>query len=288
MANEITQVSRLELNQRRQRLKRQRQTRFLRSLWRTVAVFGLAGGLFWLATRPTWLIRKPEQIMIEGNRYIPTPAIRSLLPIDYPQSLLKVEPQRIVQQLKAKAPIAEVKVTRQLFPPGLSIQVKERYLVAIALTSRADQQFLTSNNKNAAKKTNIGLLDASGMWIPLERYGALDKSIKLPELKVIGQPQRYRSFWPKLYNEIHRSPIKIFEIDCQDPTNLILRTELGVVHLGAYGYQFPQQIKTLARLQKLPSQVSLNQISYIDLKSPDAPSVQLVGTKEPVKPNVRQ
>lgn len=280
MTSSIAPVSQTELAQRRQKLRRQRRAKLFQAVWRVLAVFGLAGGLIWLSTQPFWLIRQAEQIKVEGNRFIPAQRIRSLLPITYPQSLFRLEPQKIAKELRAKAPISDVIVSRQLFPPSLSIQIKERYPVAIALP---DPNAKPTNTKSSQDNTStqVGLIDETGWWIPLENYTSVDRSVKLPTLKIIGRQEHYRSFWSKLYREVSRSPVKISEIDCQNPANIILKTELGMVHLGPPGSQLAYQIKTLDRMRQLPNQINPSQIAYIDLRNPDSPILQMVGAKDP-------
>ncbi|MEX0267653.1 cell division protein FtsQ/DivIB [Leptolyngbyaceae cyanobacterium UHCC 1019] len=286
MAGNFTSPSQVDLIQRRQRLRRQRRVRLFQTTWRGLTVAALAGSLVWVTTLPIWLIRKPEQIKVEGNRLIPSPTLRSLVPIRYPQSILQLKPEAIAKELKTKAPIADVVVNRQLFPPSLTLRVVERYPVAIVLTSSSDIQLLSQNSiKSKETAAKIGLLDENGMRLPLENYTSIQQSIKLPSLKVIGNPEYYRRNWSSLYREISRSPIKITEIDFQNPANLVLRTELGTIHLGPYGMQFPEQIKTLDRMRKLSSQVSLNQVAYIDLRNPNSPFIQTSESKGSVKPD---
>jgi cell division protein FtsQ len=282
----ITSPSRVDLIQRRQRLRRQRRVRLFQTMWRGLTVAALAGSLVWVTTLPIWLIRKPEQIKVEGNRLIPLQSLRSLVPIRYPQSILQLQPDAIAKELKAKAPISDVVVNRQLFPPSLTVRVVERYPVAIVLANSSDIQLLAQNSiKDKETATKIGLLDENGMRLPLENYTFIQQSIKLPSLKVIGNPEYYRPHWSTLYREISRSPIKITEVDFQNPANLVLRTELGTIHLGPYGMQFPEQIKTLDRMRKLPNQVSLNQVAYIDLRNPNSPFIQTSESKGSIKPD---
>lgn len=249
------------------------------------AIAGLAGGLIWVSTLPVWLIQRPDQVKVEGNRFLPTQTVRSLLPIAYPQSLLRLEPQAIAQHLKAKTPISEAIVSRQLFPPGLTVRVKERYPVAITLLAPTDLQLLSQKGAKAAAN-RVGLLDETGSVLPLENYLLLERSVKLPQLKIIGDPDHYRPYWSKLYRETSRSPVKISDVDFQNPANLILKTELGLVHLGSYSARFPEQIRALDRMRKLPNQVNLSQISYIDLRNPGSPVVQIAGSKDAVKATV--
>jgi cell division protein FtsQ len=271
----IAPVSQTELSQRRQKLRRQRRVRFFQASWRSLAVFGLAAGTVWSATLPAWVIRKPEQVTIKGNQFISAQTIRTLLPIAYPQSLLKIQPQAVSDALKAKAPIAEATVDRQLFPPSLTVRVQERTPVAVALPQAG-----TTKNTD---QNQTGLLDENGVWIPLESYTSLNQSLKLPTLKVSGKLDQYRANWSQLYQSINRSSVKVLEVNLDDSTNLILKTELGSVHFGAYGANFTNQLKALDQLRRLPTRVNLNQIAYIDLRNPESPAVQMITPKSPVK-----
>jgi cell division protein FtsQ len=286
MTGEIGSVSRTELARRRQQLRTRRRVRFVQTVWRALAVMGLAGGLAWAATQPVWLISRPEQVVIEGNQYISTQTIQSLLPIPYPQSLLRVQPELIARELQAKAPIASATVSRRLFPPGLVVQVRERFPVAISISMAATPGAEVSAKKGqvpVASPGKVGLLDASGHWISIETYTSLDRSIKLPALKVIGNPEQYRPYWSKLYQEVNRSPVKISEVNWQDPANLILKTELGTIYLGPYSDQFPYQLSALDRMRKLSAHSSFSQVAYIDLRNPEAPVLQMFKSTAPVK-----
>lgn len=274
----IAPVSQTELSQRRQKLRRQRRVRFFQASWRSVAVMGLAAGAVWVATLPAWVIRKPEQVTVKGNQFISAQTVRTLLPISYPQSLLKIQPQAIAGALKSRAPIAEATVDRQLFPPGLTVRIQERTPVAISLPQAGMIKTTQSTEQNQP-----GLLDESGVWTPLDSYTSLNQSLKLPTLKVTGKVSQYRAYWSRLYRSLNRSSVKVLEINLEDSSNLILKTELGLVHFGAYSANFTAQLKALERLRRLPTRVNINQIAYIDLRNPESPSVQMITPKSPVK-----
>lgn len=266
MANTVS-VSRTNLKKRRQKLRQKRQVRMIQAIWRTFAVSGLLASLSWMVIQPTWVLKNPQEIIVSGNRLLSSQAIRSLLSLSYPQSLWRIEPSRMAQSLEQKSPIAEAVITRRLFPPALIIQVKERIPVAVAQIPQ------TSSNGN--KKASVGLLDADGIWTPLEKYKSLNPTLQLPTLLVIGSPEQYRPYWPQVYQAVSQSPVKIISIDFQNPANLILKTELGQVDLGFPGSQLPEQIKVLAQMRRLPTQLNLSQMQYIDLKNPASPLVQM-------------
>ncbi len=266
MANSIGSVSQSDLVSRRQTLRRQRRLKLVVIIWQILAVGGLALGLLWAITQPIWLITKQEQLSVEGNQLLSDRAILSLIPLDYPQSLWGIQPQVLAQNLESHSPIAKAKISRHLFPPSLIIKITERRPVAIT-------QFKSKVGTHNSQK--MGWLDAHGNWIPLESFSALERTESLPTLKVIGFTEQYRQYWHPLYQSLSRSPVKIFEINWQDPGNLILTTELGVVHLGPYSSRFTEQLNVLDRMRELPNKIDARKMAYIDLKNPESPLIQL-------------
>ncbi|MBN3962338.1 FtsQ-type POTRA domain-containing protein [Nostoc sp. NMS8] len=270
----IISVSRTDLAQRRQKLRRQRQMKIIQAIWRTFAITGLAGGLLWVAVQPVWMLKAPKQIVMKsGNKLLSDQTTQSLLVLSYPQSLWRIEPSAIANSLKKQPTIAQAIVRRRLFPPGLIIEIQERVPVAVTQTR--------GNNK-----VIIGLLDASGAWMPLEKYTSLNPTKKLPNLRVIGSPKQYCSYWTQLHEAVSRSPVKVMEINCQNPTNLILKTELGNVHLGVPGPQLSEQIKVLAQMRPLATKFNSGQIEYIDLKNPEYPLVQMNQKDQKLTPKI--
>lgn len=267
----IASVSQKELAQRRKKLRRQRQMKIIQAIWQTIAISGLAGGLLWVALQPIWVLKTPEQVLMKSdNQLLSQEAIKSLLVLSYPQSLWRIQPAAIADSLKKQPTIAQATVNRRLFPPGLIIEIEERIPVAVA-QRRREQSNSTSN-----KQTHTGLIDANGVWIPLEKYTLVNPQFKLPTLKVIGLPEQYAPYWSKLYPYISQSSIKITEIDYQDPNNLILKTELGTVYLGATSAQLADQINLLAQLRHINTKLNPSEIDYIDLKNPESPLVHMI------------
>jgi cell division protein FtsQ len=270
----IISVSRTDLAQRRRKLRRQRQMRIIQAIWRTFAITGLAGGLLWVAVQPVWMLKTPKQIVMKsGSKLLSEQTTQSLLVLSYPQSLWRIEPSAIAKSLKKQPTIAQAIVRRRLFPPGLIIEIQERVPVAVTQTF-------------GNKKVTIGLLDASGAWMPLEKYTSLNPTRKLPNLRVIGSPTQYCLYWTQLQQAVSQSPVKVMEVDCQNPTNLILRTELGNVHLGVPGPQLPEQIKVLAQMRHLSTKFNSGQIEYIDLKNPEFPLVQMNQKDQRLTPKI--
>ena len=289
----ILSVSRTNLAQRRQKLRRQRQLKILQAIWRTLAVTGFAAVLFWGAIQPMWVLKDSGQIVIKsGGQVLTQKDIYSLLGLSSPQSLWRVQPALIADSLRKQPNIAQATVSRRLLPPGLIIEIQERIPVAIAqitedqtvtscvlnpaFTGKSTEVKSCLQNSSTAKKQNeLGLLDASGVWMPLSGYISISPKSKLPRLIVIGAIAQYQPFWRQLYEAISSSSLQVTEINFQDPTNLILKTELGNVHLGSPSSRLTEQIQALVQMRRLPNEVNPSNIDYIDLKNPAIPLVQM-------------
>ena len=277
----IISVSRTDLAQRRKKLRRQRQMKIIKAIWRTFAITGLACGLLWMAVQPVWVLKTPKQVVMKsGNQLLSDETTQSLLVLSYPQSLWRIEPAAIANSLKKQPTIAQAIVRRRLFPPGLNIEIQERVPVAVTQTPSGQNQ--TTGNK----KVTIGLLDASGVWMPLEKYTSLNPTKKLPNLRVIGLPKQYCLYWTQLHKAVNQSSVRVMEIDCQNPANLILKTELGNVHLGVPGTHLAEQIKVLAQMRHLAAKLNSGQIEYIDLKNPEFPLVQMNQKDQKITPKI--
>ncbi len=245
------------LSSRRLELRHRRRQRFLEATWRTILLSGFAGGLIWGATQPIWVLTRPDQIEVIGNKMLSDQAVRGLLPLTYPQSLLRLQPQQLARDLEAVSSIQSATVTRRLLPPGLTVTIQERRPVAVAIQGN-----------------ETGFVDARGGWIPASAYPATGE-MPPPRLRVIGLNDHLRLLWPDLYSQIQRSPVQVSEIDWRDEHNLILKTELGTVHCGAYGPDFGAQITTLDRMRGLSARVAADTLDYIDLRNPRAPAIAL-------------
>ncbi|MDJ1181419.1 FtsQ-type POTRA domain-containing protein [Roseofilum sp. BLCC_M91] len=266
----IQPISKQELIERRKQLRQRQRLKVVQTLWQTVAVGAIAYGGGWLLVQPNWAIRDPEQVVITGNKLVTTQALREILPIHYPQLVFRLEPHEIAQTLEENGPVAQARVTRQLFPLRLNIEVSERFPVAIAMTSRQSK--------------TVGLIDEQGIWMPLENYTQLT-DFPLPSLKIIGQLTHYQSYWPEIYRVLKESPVEITKLNWEDPKNLILTTELGQVHLGTYTPNFAQQVQVLDQLRQLPQQLDPRDMNYIDLSNPDAPSIEMKSSSTPFNPS---
>ncbi len=276
--NDIASVSQGELTQRRSMLRRHRRLKQIKSVWRTLAIGGILGGLVWAVTQPVWVVTQSRQISVVGNKLLTTQAIASLLKISYPQNLLEIKPEALAKSLEAQPTIADANVKRSLFPPRLTVQVTERVPVAIAITK---------------KSATPGLIAADGVWIPQQSYTPFYSSdFQIPKLKVVGQLEQYQPHWNQLYRAVSNLKVKVSEIDWQNPDNLILKTELGAVHLGTFSPKLNAQLQKLETMRPLlPPKVNLQEVAYIDLTNPEDPLLHMTAAslqkKKSVKPAPR-
>ncbi|NCO75559.1 MAG: FtsQ-type POTRA domain-containing protein [Cyanobacteria bacterium] len=264
-----TVISTTNLKSRRDKIKSKQRWENFVSFNRSLMILSLTVGVFWVLTLPHWVIRDSKQINLQGNDLLTDDELRSLIPLKYPQSLLKLSTSQLTEDLQKKVPLANIIVTRELFPPSLTIKVTEKKPVAIALAS------VVSPKTKKLELKRIGYVDKDGIFVDNEVYKQLQKkSDQLPSLKVLGTPQIYLSYWQDLYDLISQSNVKITEIDWQNPTNLILTTELGKVHIGAYNSKFPQQLMALEKLKSITTKIPRERIIYIDLTDVEIPSIK--------------
>jgi cell division protein FtsQ len=269
--------TRSELNQRRKQLRQQRRAKQLLTLFRMAVAVAVLTLAIWVVKQPLWVIRNAEQVRVEGNQFLSAQTLRGLVPITYPQSIFRTQPQQIVDTLKRKAPLSSVRVQRRLFPPELIVQVTEQTPVAT----------IFANNQPDGKPSSTpnALIDAQGNVIPLETYKGLEQNIQLPALKILGKPDEYKHHWANFYQLTKASAIGIQQIDWRNPGNMILTTDLGMVHCGAYGEGFRLQLRALEGLRKLPESLPRQQIDYIDLRNPNRPALQKKASPKPTVPN---
>ena len=263
-----------DLARRRQYLRDRRRYKFYKGAWRSLALTGFAAGLLWLATSPIWLIRNPSQLAISNNELLPDEAVQALLPLTYPQPLLKVKPKDLEASLETHAPIAEAAVNRRLLPPGLHIRVKEREPVAVTLPDTASPMQKIPDESAAFRSP--GLIDAEGYWMPRNSFQALGSAASEPGLTVRGMRAGDEKDWQAIYEAIDQSPVQITAIDWTRPSNLILQSDLGAVHLGPYGKGFEAQLAALDQLRSLNEKVNPEKVAFIDLHDPDHPVVEIL------------
>lgn len=262
-------VSTTELKNRRRLLEKERRIRLLISLFRLGATLGFTTITFWYVTLPHWVIRDSKQIEIEGNELMTVDEIRRLIPLKYPQSILKLSPQELARRMEKKMPVEKVVVIKEFQPPRLKIRLKEKPPVAVAFSPKISQK------TPQITLEKVGYLDADGVFVDKKFYQNLEKQReKIPQLKIIGWPQTYLPYWQEVYHMIEQSPVKINTIDWRNPANMVLLTEIGTVYIGPYTSKFPEQLMVLEKMKSITRKIPRERIVYIDLMAPEIPSIK--------------
>jgi|GEM_PF-208990 len=277
------------IRQRRRQLQSKRRWRQLAGFWRTTVLLGLTGSLVWGLTLPDWIIRRPDQVQIHGNNLLKTAAIQAQLNLDYPQSLLRLQPQPLIQRLEATLPLQRVTIARQLFPPKLIVEVQERLPVAVTTCS---QCWVMSEGGQTQGPASRWFIDAAGAVAPSTSYQA-NALNPTPTLTIQGYfvaaseparpntlvlPRDRQQHWQQIYRLLQRQSLPITGLDWRSEQNLIVQTPLAPVHLGSVEWNssaLEQQLIALANLQQLPQYLDPKQIVFIDLVNPQEPLVQM-------------
>lgn len=250
-----------ELRKHRSQLRRQRRGRALKICWQVLVLGTLVSGIFWAVQQPDWIIRQSQQIQIRGNRYLAANTVREMLGLKYPVSLLHIEPQNLNAKLLNQSGVLAANIHRELLPPRITVQIQDQPPVAVA--DRADQP---------------GLVNAAGQWLPLNSY-QIDND-KLPQLKILITDSGICPDWPTFYQTIRSSPIPVGEIDCRDPFNLHLKTDIGDIRIGSFEpSRLRQQLQKAFELGDWQQSYQLkyhqtSDIAYIDLENPEMPKIQ--------------
>ncbi|WP_036483671.1 cell division protein FtsQ/DivIB [Myxosarcina sp. GI1] len=246
------------LSSKLEHLRRKQQRERRRSLWRAIVTIGGAIAITGVGTSSYWQIKGDTQVQIEGENLVSEAAIHALLDLKYPQFLGATPSQKLAQKLESIPAIATVRVSKQTIPPKLTIFIRERVPVALALSAG-----------------KVGFLDAEGTWIPSYLYKDLKTNFSLPQLKVINFPLQSRASWTELYRLISAySAVEITEVRWDESEGLFLKTELGMVYLGSDMSQLEDRFKVMVRLKNLPERFDSSKIAFIDLSNPQQNLIQ--------------
>jgi cell division protein FtsQ len=251
-----------QIKQRRRQLKRQRRNRAVRSLWQFMCVCGIFVGSLWGICQLDWTISKPEQVRIEGNQYLRDTTIRSMLEISYPTSLVALGSEQLTAKPIERGLMVDARIDRGIFPPHLTVRVQDLPPVARLV-------------RDPASETQI-YIDERGLELPLASYRQ-SVSQSLPTLQLLLPAQGACPQWVQLYRVVRTSPVAIGVIDCRDPHNLSLQTEVGKVRLGAFSdlNRLTSQIQQLDRLREWQKHTLDRDVEGLDLENPDLPKLQL-------------
>lgn len=233
----------------------------------------ILSGFGWIITQSDWKISRAEQIQIEGNQYLSDQTVRSILAIPYPQLIIELAPAQLTAKLLAQGSIASAKIDRRLLPPRLIVQIQDLPPVAGVMAS-----------EHTEAQTFVNEL---GHQLPRSSYNStVWKS--LPKLKLRLPTSGICPDFAQLSQVIRTSPVAVGIIDCRNPQNLFLQTEVGKVRLGENQdrSRLTHQIQQLDLLRNWQQATDPTTVDYIDLENPDLPKFQLKSASEPVDKSV--
>jgi cell division protein FtsQ len=231
---------------------------------------GILAGLVWAINQPDWTISKPEQVQIEGNQYLSDTTIRSMLAITYPQLILELSPAQLKARLTERSSITNVSIDRQVLPPRLTVQVQDFPPVARIVPDDPT--------------SSLALIDERGWQLPTASYRPSVVQ-SLPTLQLRLPTHGTCPEWSQIYRAVRTSPVAIGTIDCRNPQNVTLQTEIGKVGLGAVGNRLKDRMQQLDRLRNWQKQILPDDVELLDLENPDFPKLQLKQPAiAPVKP----
>ena len=257
----MTAHSSSELKQKLSLLQRKQQTRQRCSLWRSLVVSGLAGGVFTLAMSSYWQIKSLSQVRINGDRNLASSTIEDRLKITYPQSIITISTGQMNRQLQSFPALQSVRVTKSLFPPRVYIDLIERVPVAVAVASG-----------------KVGFLDREGVWLDPSFFDNVEL-LPSDSIKVVNFAPRYSRIWSDIYSFIVAYQIDVREVHWDEGGNLWLITDDFRVFLGMDSSLLKRQFATLASLPDLTSEPNLINVTQIDLSNPDVPFLTVNGQK---------
>jgi cell division protein FtsQ len=257
----VTSASKTQLKRQHRRLQQQRRIKVVKSLWRFACMSMICGGLGWAINQTDWKISSSSQIRVQGNQYLSDNTIRSMLEISYPKLIMELAPEELTAKLMTKGSIASAKIDRQLLPPQLIVQIQDLPPIAGVIQ---DEQIEART-----------FVDERGRQLPMNSYHSTIWA-SLPKLRLRLPTGGICPGWTQLYQTIQTSPVAVGIIDCRNPHDLFLQTEIGQVRLGDGGdkSRLISQIQQLDRLRDWQKGTDPVNVDYLDLENPDAPKLQ--------------
>lgn len=236
----------------------QRRWKRLKFCWQILVLGGMTGGVIWMMSWPEWSIRSQQQVNFWGNESVSAETLHQQTGLQYPQSIWLLSTEALDAQLEASPVLANVEVSRKIFPAQLQIFVTERQPVAIAV-----------------REKTLGYLDETGVFIPASLYRE-DARKKFPQTpQFLGFSHQYQNFWQAYGERIRQSPLEIRLINANNPSRLTMTTNLGQVLLGSNFEQFDRQLVVLEKMQNLPRSVPKDRLIYLDVSDPNNPRIQV-------------
>ncbi len=236
--------------------------KFLIELWQLLIFSSTSIFLIVTFLNQAWSPVSFDQTSITGLSGIEKKDIKKNIIIFFPRNLLELNPKEIESSLKKNLPIKEVTINREIFPPGININIIEREPIAYA-------------NKVFSKNIEKGMIDIEGHWIPLKFINESKKNkIKL-SIKNWDQTKKNDIIEIIKKRFILHSPIQKIKIDSHQ--KIIIQTEhFSSVILGSDTNLLVQQFNKLNQLEKsLPNLLINTKVKLVDLTDPSKPELKI-------------
>lgn len=250
---------------RRRELRQQRRNERLRQLWRITVFSALATGLGWVLLRQGWMLREPSQLEVRGSAIVNRDQVIQTAGLQFPLSLLALDPRQLRQRLSGALPVERVTVTRLMLPPRLRVELVDREAVARA-------------ERRVANGTEQGYVDAWGNWISVRQHLGVRTRGSLG-LRVVGWNERHRQELRTVLAAREQLGPGLQEIRFEPDGSLWLETtSLGRLRLGPADERLSRRLAVAAHLQRtLPAQLSGGRPQQIDLSDPEQPELSMAG-----------
>ncbi len=235
--------------------------KYYMSLWRILFFSGFSLYLFTIFSNNAFKPIEEINIIINGNNIYEYNDVKRAAKIKERTPLLNIIPKRISNTLKGKLSLQSVSARRQLFPPSLIIDIRERQPVAYARRLISD-------------KYQYGLIDLDAIWIPI-KWEKISSKYDI-KLKVFGWKNNHKESISYIIKNRFNLGSSLKEIKLNSKGGLVLKTDIfNSVILGADYALIPQQLKVLAYLsENLPKKLNNKKFISIDLRDLSKPELQ--------------
>ena len=248
--------------ERRRKLKLERRNEQLIQLWRILFFSSISSGLGVLLINNGWHPIDTEQIIVKGSTNLQSSSIVNASGNYFPRELLIIRPKELTEKLLNELPITRVSIRRNLMPPHLEVELKERQPIAFA-------------TRMGPKGKENGMVDNDGIWMPLRVASQAKQPEK--EISLSGWRSSHREWISIILKNRNNfgSPLK--KVMLSPGGDLSIGTEkFGVVELGTNQNLVLDQIKVLANLSRdLPQEFLNKEGAIIDIRDPSKPELQL-------------
>ena len=234
---------------------------FLIKVWRLLFFCSVSTTLIILYLDQAWKPIELGQITITGISGLSKKDIEKAATNYFPRNLLESNPKEMEELLLRKLPIKAVSINRQFFPPSINLNIVEREPIAFA--SRALEN-----------KTEKGMIDIEGYWIPLN----LVKESKKDKVNI--SIKGWNSNKTKEITLIIKNRFKLQgqlqEITLTPNQEISIKTDqFNSVLLGSNTDQLLEQINKLNVLQEsLPNLLINTKVNTVDLRDPSKPELK--------------